>query len=157
MPQTGENDEEIGAEDSDDFGGDQSPVDPEDTEAAEKKKRSAEKAVKPTIEPGNRIGHAAPGEIQHNQGPGPSAEYGDSVPVEGKRNEGPTDFNHPASVEPQRIVWLPQDPLGISDVEVRELNGHGVEASNENATISVGGTVDVQSHPPGMDPNTIFG
>jgi len=162
MPQTGENDEDIAAEDSDDFGGDPSSEDQEDPKPSEKQKQkskadaAAAASAKPTTtEPANQAG--ASSTIQHNQGPGPSAEYGASVPVEGKRNEGPTDFNHPASVEPQRIVWLPRDPLGISDVEVRELNAHGVESSNENATISVAGTVDVESHPPGTDPHTIFG
>jgi calcium permeable stress-gated cation channel len=161
MPQTGEADEEIEGDGSDDFGGDESPVDSKDPKPTmEKKKSPIDEIDNPNIAPGNRIGHAAAaptGHVQHNQGPGPSAQYGDSVPVEGKRNEGPTDFNHPASVEPQRIVWLPQDPLGLSDVEVRELKGHNVEASNENANISGKGTVDIDGHPPGSDPTTIFG
>jgi hypothetical protein len=156
MPQTGESDEEIGGENSADFGGDESPVDPDEPKPITEKTEEVG-GTDTVIVPGNRIGHAAAGHVQHNQGPGPSAGYGASVPVEGKRNEGPTDFDHPASVEPQRIVWLPKDPLGLADAEVGELNAHGVEASSENAHIDPKGTVDIEGHPPGSDPTTIFG
>jgi len=99
----------------------------------------------------------AEGIVQSNQGPEPSKEYGASVPVEGKRNEGPTDFNHPASIEPQRIIWIPADPLGLGEIEARALNAAGVEASTEHATMGDKGHVDIDSHPPGTDPNTLFG
>jgi hypothetical protein len=150
MPKSGETGE-IGEEDGDDFGGEQSPAD-------EKKQRASEtKAIEESrIE--TRKAPLADGDnshIQHNQGPGPSMEYGDSVPVEGKRNEGPTDFNHPAGVEPQRIVWIPQDPLGISVREVQRLQEEGVEVSDENAILDKTGTVDITNHPPGMDPTSI--
>ncbi len=99
----------------------------------------------------------AEGTIQSNRGPEPSREYGASVPVEGKRNAGPTDFNHPASIEPQRIVWVPADPLGLGEIEAKALNAAGVEASTEHATMDDKGHVDIDSHPPGTDPTTIFG
>jgi hypothetical protein len=159
MPQTGEEDEEIGDDESADFGGEDS------ASATDLKKK------KQTVPPKADLGHngvteearvppalgTKTGEIQHNQGPGPSKEYGASVPVEGKRNEGPTDFNHPASVEPQRIIWIPQDPLGLGELESRELNALRIESSTENATMNVGGRVDISGHPPGSDPNTLFG
>ena len=100
---------------------------------------------------------AAKGVVQSNRGPEPSKEYGPSVPVEGKRNEGPTDFNHPASIEPQRIIWIPADPLGLGEIEARALNAAGVEASTEHATMNDKGHVDIDSHPPGTDPITMFG
>jgi len=77
--------------------------------------------------------------------------YGPSVPTEGKRNEGPTDFNHPASVEPQRIIWLPEDPLGLALSEAEQMSGQGIEASTENATIDEKCNTDIQGHPPGMN------
>ena len=100
---------------------------------------------------------AVEGTVQSNRGPEPSKEYGTSVPVEGKRNEGPTDFNHPASIEPQRIIWIPADPLGLGEIEAKALNAAGVEASTEHATMDDKGHVDIDSHPPGTDPNKIFG
>jgi calcium permeable stress-gated cation channel len=83
------------------------------------------------------------------QGDGENA-YGASVPTEGKRNDGPTDFNHPASIEPQRIIWIPKDPLGLGDAEALALNSSGVEASTENAEMNAKGTTDISGHPPGM-------
>jgi len=97
------------------------------------------------------------GTVQANRGPEPSREYGASVPVEGKRNEGPTDFNHPASIEPQRIIWIPADPLGLGVIEAKALNAAGVEASTEHATMDNKGHVDIDSHPPGTDPTRLFG
>lgn len=103
------------------------------------------------------VKNAAPtGTVQANSGPGPSQEYGDSVPVDGKRNDGPTDFNHPASVEPQRIVWIPDDPLGLGQMEANSLNMKGVQASTEHARMDEKGHVDIDSHPPGSDPTTMF-
>jgi hypothetical protein len=160
MPQTGEQDEEIGDDESADFGGEESPDSPSDLKKKETVPPKArpghngvteESRVPPPIMTGGNTG------LQHNQGPGPSAEYGASVPVEGKRNEGPTDFNHPASVEPQRIIWIPQDPLGLGEAESSELMKDGIESSTENATMDAKGHVDIQGHPPGSDPNTLFG
>jgi len=39
-----------------------------------------------------------------------------SPPMESK---GPTDFCHPATVEEQRMIWLPKDPFGRSDTRYR--------------------------------------
>lgn len=151
MPKSDES-AEIGEEDGDDFGGDPSPAD-------EKKHRPSETddGTRGTGTKGIPEIEVDTSRIQHNQGPGPSMEYGTSVPVEGKRNEGPTDFNHPASIEPQRIIWLPQDPLGVGDREAQRLQEGGVEASTENANMDNRGRVDISGHPPGMDPTTIFG
>lgn len=148
MPKSGE-DEEVGEDDGDDFGGDDVQAPPK--KPASKQSNSDETNVAPENLP------STTGVIQHNQGPHPSKGYGASVPVEGKRNEGPTDFNHPASIEPQRIIWLPEDPLGLAHAEVKALNDAGVEASSEHATMSEAGKVDIDSHPPGSDPTTLFG
>lgn len=78
------------------------------------------------------------------------AEYGASVPMEGKRNDEPTDFYHPASVEPLRVIWLPRDSLGLAEQEVRENQKLGIEASFEHAHMDEKGHVDIDGHPPGM-------
>jgi len=161
MPQTGEEDEEIGDESSADWGGDDEAADgtKKETVTPKAKAKAGGNGVteEPRTDPSSVPIPAGTTGVQHNQGPGPSKEYGKSVPVEGKRNEGPTDFNHPASVEPQRIVWIPEDPLGLGELQARELNEEGVEASTENATMDVKGHVDIHGHPPGSDPTTIFG
>jgi len=79
-----------------------------------------------------------------------SESAGPSVAVEGKRNEGPTDFTHPAVVEPQRIVWLPHDELGVAESEVADMHARGVESSTENARLDAKGHTEIDGHPPGM-------
>jgi len=148
---------DIGIDDGDDFGG-ASPkpqakpeVDPFAAKDAELKRKEEEAQRADTAAMSKTAG------LQAVDGPGPSKPYGDSVGVEGKRNDGPTDFNHPASVEPQRVIWLPVDQLGLGPAEAKALEQAGVEASTENATMDNKGVVDIQGHPPGMDPVNIFG
>jgi calcium permeable stress-gated cation channel len=139
--------EDVPGEDQDDFGG------------TEDGSQQDEGNTKPNMDKENppSVSGTTEGIVQSNRGPEPSKEYGASVPVEGKRNEGPTDFNHPASVEPQRIIWIPADPLGLGEIEARALNAVGVEAGTEHATMDDRGRVDIDSHPPGSNPNAIFG
>jgi calcium permeable stress-gated cation channel len=77
-------------------------------------------------------------------------EAGPSVAVEGKRNEGPTDFTHPAAVEPQRTIWMPQDELGLALSEVADLRERGIGGSTENALLDAKGHTEITGHPPGM-------
>ena len=139
-------DEDVPGEDDQDFGG------TEDSFQQDREK------PKPTNDKVNLLPvGTAEDVVQSNRGPEPSREYGASVPVEGKRNEGPTDFNHPASIEPQRIIWIPADPLGLGEIEAKALNVAGVEASTEHATMNNKGHVDIDGHPPGSDPRAMFG
>lgn len=48
----------------------------------------------------------------------------------------PAAFFHPASKDPQRIVWIPKDDLGLGDDQVEGNIAAGVKSSNRNATIS---------------------
>jgi calcium permeable stress-gated cation channel len=63
--------------------------------------------------------------------------------------DGPTEFNHPASVESQRIIWIPQDALGIAQAEIKDLKKKNIFASTNNARMNEKGIVDVQGPPPG--------
>ena len=47
---------------------------------------------------------------------------------------GPKEFYHPASVEPQRVVWLPKDTLGLAEEEEKAIRDAGVLVSLEDAT-----------------------
>jgi len=86
------------------------------------------------------------------------------VPVEGKPKDeeaeedeelhdftldGPKDFNHPASVETQRIIWMPDDSLGLGKAEVEDLKMRGVQASLEKAEMDERGKIKITGPPPG--------
>ncbi|KZT62553.1 DUF221-domain-containing protein [Calocera cornea HHB12733] len=69
--------------------------------------------------------------------------------IDGVFDDGPTDFYHPASVQPQRIIWIAQDPLGLGDAEVEANKAMGVEASNQDAEMDEKGHVEIFGQPPG--------
>ncbi|KAK7677350.1 hypothetical protein QCA50_019680 [Cerrena zonata] len=64
---------------------------------------------------------------------------------------GPKEFYHPASVEPQRIIWLPKDQLGLAEAEVHAIREKGIEVSTENAKMNGKGQVDISGAPPGLN------
>ncbi|GJE85442.1 DUF221-domain-containing protein [Phanerochaete sordida] len=61
---------------------------------------------------------------------------------------GPKEFYHPASVEPQRVVWLPHDTLGLAEEEEREIRAAGILVSTAGAVMDEKGHVDVSGGPP---------
>ncbi len=68
---------------------------------------------------------------------------------------GPKEFYHPASVEPQQVVWLPQDVLGLAEAEERENRERGILVSSEDARMDAKGHVDIQGTPPGGEVRTL--
>ncbi|QRW10341.1 tranport-associated late exocytosis protein [Ceratobasidium sp. AG-Ba] len=84
-------------------------------------------------------------------------EYGKNVGEAGKRNDGPEDFTHPAAIEPQQIIWLPKDPLGLAEAEERELKADGIEVSTEHAQMDEKGHVQLSGPPPGDNEDALFG
>jgi hypothetical protein len=63
--------------------------------------------------------------------------------------EGPKDFDHPASVEPQRIVWVPNDDLGLGRAEVDDMKRRGIEGSVEKTQMDEKGKIKITGPPPG--------
>jgi len=63
--------------------------------------------------------------------------------------DGPKDFNHPASVETQRAVWVPDDELGLGKAEVEDMATRGVEGSLEKAEMDEKGKIRITGPPPG--------
>jgi hypothetical protein len=57
--------------------------------------------------------------------------------------DGPADFRHPATVEEQRVIWLPSDPLGLVKEIERDLNSQEILHSTEGAEMDAKGQVDV--------------
>lgn len=63
--------------------------------------------------------------------------------------EGPRDFDHPASVETQRIIWVPSDALGLGRAEVNDMQRRGIEGSLEKAELDEKGNIKITGPPPG--------
>ncbi|KAF7790505.1 hypothetical protein EIP86_001460 [Pleurotus ostreatoroseus] len=63
--------------------------------------------------------------------------------------EGYKEFYHPASVEPQRVVWVPRDGLGLGEAEARAIGEMGIRVSMDDARMDEKGHVDISGPPPG--------
>lgn len=61
--------------------------------------------------------------------------------------EGPTDFAHPALRSGQRVIWVAEDVIGVSGVEVRAMRAEGVKATMRGAYMDGEGNVDVVGGP----------
>jgi calcium permeable stress-gated cation channel len=83
----------------------------------------------------------------------PGEAYVASDPIGGPddRSETYEDFAHPASVEPQQVVWIPHDTLRLCEVEEAADRAYGVDTSNQGAFMDEKGRVDVEGPPPGED------
>ncbi|KAF8474445.1 hypothetical protein DFH94DRAFT_695511 [Russula ochroleuca] len=55
---------------------------------------------------------------------------------------GPADFTHPVTVEKQRVIWLPKDPLGLVKEIEWDLDSREVLHSTEAAEMDAKGYVD---------------
>jgi hypothetical protein len=71
-----------------------------------------------------------------------------SLPARPMKAEGPTEFRHPAAIEEQRIIWLPQDPLRLVQEIEQELASRHILSSTEGAKMNEQGSVNVTSASP---------
>jgi len=81
-------------------------------------------------------------------------DSGDAQPpkIDNERGDsGPRDFTHPA-LRPARIVWIPQDTLGLGEEEARDIRSRGIDVTTRGAYMNEKGTVDVDTYPPGEKP-----
>lgn len=62
----------------------------------------------------------------------------------------PAAFFHPATKNPQRTVWLPQDTLGMAAHEMRDNVDAGVLTTTNNAFLNSNGKVKVVGRPPDL-------
>lgn len=62
------------------------------------------------------------------------------------------DFRHPATMEEQRIIWLPKDQLGLVHEIERELDSQDILHSTECAEMDDKGYVDVTIAPEDGEP-----
>ena len=63
------------------------------------------------------------------------------------RAERATEFNQPAAIEGQRVVWLPKDPLGLVQEIEQELASWHILCSTEGAEMDSQGKFKVTSAP----------
>ncbi|THH28353.1 hypothetical protein EUX98_g5835 [Antrodiella citrinella] len=61
---------------------------------------------------------------------------------------GPKEFYHPASVDAQRTIWIPQDPLGLGEDEEKANRERGIDTSTKGAVMDGKGKVDINEGPP---------
>jgi hypothetical protein len=57
----------------------------------------------------------------------------------GERNREDYDisaFAHPASKEPQRVIWLPEDELGLTAAEIRDNMSIGILSTSKDAVLN---------------------
>lgn len=62
--------------------------------------------------------------------------------------DGPKDFYHPASVEPQPIIWMPKDRLGLAEAEEEATRQRGIAISIEHAVMDEKAHVNIDGAPP---------
>ncbi|KAH7910261.1 hypothetical protein BJ138DRAFT_1127011 [Hygrophoropsis aurantiaca] len=79
---------------------------------------------------------------------GAAGESGDYMHVPGDHVD--YGFEHPAASRPQRIVWIPNDQLGLGREEVTVNRGDGVLASTAGATMDAKGNVAIDAPPPDL-------
>ncbi|WWD15753.1 hypothetical protein CI109_100175 [Kwoniella shandongensis] len=60
----------------------------------------------------------------------------------------PNAFFHPATKEPQRIIWLMKDDLGLCDAEIEVNEREGVRTSAKGAWLNEEGKVQISGPPP---------
>lgn len=57
-------------------------------------------------------------------------------------------FDHPSTYQAQTWVWVPKDPLGLSELMTKELRDAGIDASDVGAFMDEKGVVEVRRNPP---------
>jgi calcium permeable stress-gated cation channel len=75
--------------------------------------------------------------------------------VEGPRRgqEGLKDFYHPAVTAPVPIVWIPEDPLGMSKEEIRDTQAAGdIKITDGGATLDEKNKLAWSEDPPDYEP-----
>ncbi|KAJ9093395.1 hypothetical protein QFC21_006425 [Naganishia friedmannii] len=69
----------------------------------------------------------------------------------GERNREDYDvfaFAHPASKEPQRVIWLPEDELGLAAAEIKDNMSIGIMSTSKDAVLNNKGKVEIFGPPP---------
>lgn len=79
--------------------------------------------------------------------PGGPGVYTDDV----DDGDDPNAFFHPATKDPQPIIWIPEDPFGLAAAEVAANADAGVESTTKNSYMDSEGKVFIRGPPPDGD------
>jgi len=94
--------------------------------------------------------------IEHKEKRGSRSEDGiEEVEDDIETLDGPKEFNHPASVEEQRTIWIPQDELGLAQAEAEDIKSRKIAVSVADAKLNSKGKVEISGSPPGEPQLTI--
>jgi hypothetical protein len=77
----------------------------------------------------------------------PRIDYDDAFFARGPDGTEDYGFAQPAACRPQRIIWIPDDSLGLGREEVQTNKESGVKATTQNAKMDEHGKVDVTGPP----------
>jgi hypothetical protein len=80
--------------------------------------------------------------VHHAAQNGAGAEYGNTSGLH------PRAFDNPAAWKRTPIIWISDDANGIGRAEATRLNGMGIEASTQAATMNEEGKVEITRGPP---------
>ncbi|OAX32894.1 DUF221-domain-containing protein, partial [Rhizopogon vinicolor AM-OR11-026] len=109
-----------------------------------KRKETADSGYAPSpIDEKSPVSSSSQSDIEHTS----ESDYDDAIFA--RLPDGTEDygFAHPAISRPQRIVWIPDDSLGLGREEVQANKDAGVKATTQNARMDEGGKVDVTGSP----------
>lgn len=70
------------------------------------------------------------------------------IDIDATDGNDPDAFFPPATKEPQMILWLPKDELGLSEYEIEMNAAAGVESSSRRAILNHDGKVRISGPPP---------
>lgn len=70
------------------------------------------------------------------------------IDVEETDGNDPDAFFPPATKQPQMILWLPRDELGLSEYEIEANAAAGVDSSSRRAVLNHEGKVRISGQPP---------
>ncbi|KAJ3491586.1 hypothetical protein NLI96_g589 [Meripilus lineatus] len=109
-----------------------------------------EKTAGPSVPAPSQAAKGKATSIEEAEEGGPSdADDADETSLKGLTDDnGPQEFDHPASIEPQRVIWLPRDTLGLGQAEEAAIRERGIDVSTQGAVMNGKGNVDVSSAPP---------
>lgn len=77
-----------------------------------------------------------------------SSQASETITLPGEGHLDHHAFDHPATYEEQRTVWVPVDDHGLWKGEVEDTRAAGVEISTQGATMDAKGNVAVTRSPP---------
>ena len=129
-----------------------------DASDSKKSEEDLDEDLEPKLEPsGKSVSEPRTSQDAENGGLKPTPVEGKPKDKEAEEDEelhdftidGPKDFDHPASVGTQRVIWVPDDELGLGQAEVEDMRNRQIEASLDMTEMDGMGKIKITGPPPG--------